>query len=191
MDDAFAPQAQAHGAYFEGQIARIDGGSDKQSHPLRNSRRTQTPGWLVNYGNGFTSESDQPSVPLSGGGGYGPHQAVAIDNVWAFEEAFPLALSKAVEDIGYSADEIEHYRRQLTLIFINGMCNMPQDIMHDLLDQSTVMSVSSDAETVDPTVLSSWCNRFSEFMNPPHPNALHYYSTANNKFYFRRQAMSP
>jgi len=117
---------------------------------------------------------------LAVGTGADPHASPVVDNAWAFEEAFPLALSKSVEEIGLSPAEIEHYRRQFELTMVDGSADLPQDVLHRFLDSSTI---SSDD---DPSVgsSSSFCNRWSEFMNPPHLG-LHYYATTQNTFRYR------
>lgn len=117
---------------------------------------------------------------LAAGTGQDPHQALSIDNVWVFEEAFPLALCKAIEEIGLSDAEIEHYRREHTLTLTDGSAALPQDVLHRFLDSSTISS--DDDETV--SMLSSFCNRYSEFLNPPH-TALGYYTTIENTFRYR------
>lgn len=117
---------------------------------------------------------------LAAGTGQDPHQAFTIDNVWVFEEAFPIALSRAIEEIGLSSAEIEHYRREHELTVTDGSADLPQDVLHRFLDSSTISS--DDDDTV--AGLSSFCNRYSEFLNPPH-TALHYYTTLENTFRYR------
>jgi hypothetical protein len=122
-----------------------------------------TPGQLINR-----------AYRLAAGMGQDPHAALSIDNVWAFEEAFPLALSEAVEEIGDSSDEIEHYRRSFALTLVDGSIALPEDVMHRFLDRS-VLQVTGEED-----IPASFCSRYEEFLRPAHAEVFHYYTTRDN-----------
>lgn len=103
-----------------------------------------------------------------------------LDNIWAFEEAYPHALRQASSETARSADEIEKYRRQHTLAVVDGTAALPDAVLDEFLDSSTIYS---DA---DPTIaeLSSFAPRWSSFQRPVH-DMLHYYTFKEGDFFFR------
>jgi hypothetical protein len=122
---------------------------------------------------------------LAVGTGGDAHASPVVDNVWAFEEAFPHALSRAVEEIGFGPEEIEHYRRAFDLTFVNGVATLSGDVVHRFLDRSSLSSITDASVATN----SSFCNRVSEFLNPPH-TALHYYTTVEGEIWFREASGS-
>jgi hypothetical protein len=119
---------------------------------------------------------------LAAGTGQDAHAAPAIDNLWAFEEAFPLALSQSVEEIVRGTDEVEQYRRNFTLTLASGQASLAfQELMHQFLDRAVLVSV----EDQDDGVPSSFCNRWSTFLRPPHADLMNYFATTENRFYLR------
>lgn len=103
-----------------------------------------------------------------------------LDNLWAFEEAFPLAYRRAFVEIGHSSSEIEEYRHQHTLSVTDGSATLPDGVLTEFLDSSTLYSGD------DPTIaeLSSYAPRWSSFQRPVH-DQLHYYTHKEDKLFFR------
>lgn len=103
-----------------------------------------------------------------------------VDNIWAFEEAFPIALRRAAVETSRSADEVPDYVRQHTLTVTDGVADIPETVLTEFLDSSSLFS--GDDETI--AELASYAPRWNDFQRPVH-DMLHYYTEREGRLYFR------
>lgn len=105
---------------------------------------------------------------LATGVGADAHVSPIIDNVWAFEEAFPIALRAAVKDEALSAQEIEALKRTWEITFVNGVAAFADEILGEHMDCSELY------DPADVIELNSFQVRWGSFLRPAQTALGHY-----------------
>ncbi len=107
-----------------------------------------------------------------------------LDNVWAFEEAFPLALRRAIKETPLSAEEVEGWRREHSLTLVNGEIAMPDAVLEEFFDSSSVYLAA------DLTARISFAPRWTSYLHPAH-DQLGYYTYKEDNFHYREAGGEP
>jgi len=112
--------------------------------------------------------------------GADPTQSPVIDNGVVLEDLFPIALRSAIIQAAQKGITLGQVRRSHTLSVTSGVATLPDTVIDECLDTSTLSS------TTDATItqLSSWQPQYLDFVRPVH-SQLHYYTTQGADFLFR------
>lgn len=103
------------------------------------------------------------------GTGGDPHDSPIIDNKFAFEDLFPLALREAVKAEVAEGDE-GNYKRTYSLTFVAGKIALPDTALEEFLNDSQII----DPNDAAVGQITSYQQNLQDFYYPANPQLGHY-----------------
>jgi hypothetical protein len=112
--------------------------------------------------------------------GQDANNSLTIDNQVVLEDLAPLALREAIIQKAGTDSENGGIKRSHALTFVNGTATLPDTVIEECLDTSSLVSTTDD----DITQLSSYQPRYLDFQRPAH-NQLSYFTVQGRNILFR------
>ena len=109
-----------------------------------------------------------------------PNASPVIDNVVVLEDLAPMALRKAIIEGASDPDEANELKIAHTITISLGVGDMPDEVINELLDRSSVSSTTDD----DITQFTSFQPRLMDYLRPVH-SQLGYYTAQGQNILFR------
>jgi hypothetical protein len=108
---------------------------------------------------------------LAVGRGMDAHASPITDNLFVFEDAFPLALREACKQ-----DASENLKRRYNLTFVSGVAVMPDTVLEEFLDRSILL----DSVDPDNSEFNSYQWNLNDFYYPANTQLGHYTVDGNS-----------
>lgn len=114
------------------------------------------------------------------------HVSAVIDNAVVLEDHFYSALKMAVIEGSQIESEAGGLKRDYTITVTDGVGTLPDTVLDECLDQSSIYSTTDD----DIGELSSYQSRYGDYLRPNH-DQLNYYAVQGTDFLFREAGADP
>jgi len=109
-----------------------------------------------------------------------PNSSPVIDNLPVLEDLAPMALRQAIIDHANDPDAANEVKIAHTVTISLGTGDMPDEVISECLDRSSVSSTTDD----DITQLTSFAPRYLDYLRPVH-SQLGYYTQQGQSILFR------